>query len=217
MRINIGSFLRFMNAGGPVNWVIAFLYLLSVAVFSERLIYFIRTAYRKNSVFETISAINTEALQTGRASFSWPPRYTRSQPVRIILCFIANGTKPAQVLSEILNREGLILKNEMERFLSVLSFIVTTAPLLGLLGTVTGLMNAFNKLETMGASVDIAFLSGGIREAMITTATGLVTALCASACCKYFEHLAERRLRDMTLCVSILGERFRQDIIEESA
>jgi biopolymer transport protein ExbB len=100
----------------------------------------------------------------------------------------------------------------MERGLSILSFIGTTAPLVGLLGTITGLMNAFSQIESRGASVDISYLSGGIREAMITTATGLVTALCATACCKYFEHLAERRLQDMTLCVSILGEHLRQDI-----
>jgi biopolymer transport protein ExbB len=211
MLSNIGAFLRFMHDGGPVNYVIALLYVLVLAVFSERLIYFIRTRYRRDSVFENISSLGPAALQAGHASFTWP--YTRSQPVRIIRCFVQNGTKPARVLSENLDREGLLLKSEMERGLPVLSFIGTTAPLVGLLGTITGLMNTFSQIESRGSSVDISYLSGGIREAMITTATGLVTALCAIACCKYFERLAECRLRDMTLCVSILGEHLRQDIL----
>jgi biopolymer transport protein ExbB len=99
----------------------------------------------------------------------------------------------------------------MERGQTILSFIGTTAPLLGLLGTITGLMNAFSQIEKRGSSVDIAFLSGGIWEAMITTATGLVTAICAVSCCKWFEHLSASRLRDMSFAVSILGERIRRE------
>jgi biopolymer transport protein ExbB len=55
--------------------------------------------------------------------------------------------------------------------------------------------------------VDISFLAGGIWEAMITTATGLVTAICALGCCKWFEHLSASRLEDMSFAVSILSQR----------
>jgi biopolymer transport protein ExbB len=72
-------------------------------------------------------------------------------------------------------------------------------------------MNAFSQIEQRGSSVDIAFLSGGIWEAMITTATGLVTALCAVSCCKWFEHVSASRLEDMSYAVSILTERARRD------
>jgi hypothetical protein len=49
---------------------------------------------------------------------------------------------------------------------------------------------------------------------MITTATGLVTAICALSCCKWFEHLSASRLRDMGFVVSILSEKFRRDILD---
>jgi biopolymer transport protein ExbB len=137
-------------------------------------------------------------------------------PMRMAACFFKHRDEPGPVLSEILDREAAVIRGEMERGLGVLSFIGTVAPLLGLLGTITGLMNAFGQIEEQGSSVDIAFLSGGIWEAMITTATGLVTAICAVSCCKWFEHLAASRLNDMSFAVSILSEKIRRDILSDA-
>ncbi|MDR3192021.1 MAG: MotA/TolQ/ExbB proton channel family protein [Treponema sp.] len=136
-----------------------------------------------------------------------------SQPQRIAEVFFKRQEEPWPVLSEILDREAALIREEMERGLGLLSFIGTTAPLLGLLGTITGLMNAFTQIEERGSSVDITFLSGGIREAMITTATGLVTAICATSSYKWFEHLSASRLGDMSLAISILCEKFRRDLL----
>jgi biopolymer transport protein ExbB len=63
----------------------------------------------------------------------------------------------------------------------------------------------------------MAFLSGGIWEAMITTATGLVTAICAASCCKWFEHISASRLQDMSYAVSILGEKTMKAAPEKPA
>ncbi|MDR2245532.1 MAG: MotA/TolQ/ExbB proton channel family protein [Treponema sp.] len=197
------AFVEFMHTGGPVNWVIAGLYVLVLAVFSERIIYFFRTRYNRNGVFRS--------LESGDSLF--PGAAKRGQPARIAVSFFKHMEEPGPVLSEILDREAAVIRGEMERGLGVLSFIGTVAPLLGLLGTITGLMNAFSRIEEQGSSVDIAFLSGGIWEAMITTATGLVTAICALSCGKWFEHLSASRLRDMSFAASILSEQFRRDIL----
>jgi biopolymer transport protein ExbB len=205
------AFVEFMHTGGPVNWVIAGLYVAMLALFSERIIYFFRTRYRKDRVFR--------ALESGAALFpdSGPPVFSGaakdSQPVRMARCFLKHQEEPGPVLSEILDREAATIRGEMERGLGVLSFTGTVAPLLGLLGTITGLMNAFSQIEKRGSSVDITFLSGGIWEAMITTATGLITAICALSCCKWFEHLAASRLQDMSFAVSILSEKIRRDML----
>jgi biopolymer transport protein ExbB len=203
------AFAEFMHTGGPVNWVIAGLYILVLALFSERVIYFFRTRYKKGRIFRILFA------NSGGPPFSG--REKHSQPLRIAAVFFTRREEPGPVLSEILDREAVTIREEMERGLGVLSFIGTTAPLLGLLGTITGLMNAFNQIEARGSSVDIAFLSGGIWEAMITTATGLVTAICATSRCKWFEHLSASRLRDMSLVVSMLSEKFRRDILNAPA
>jgi biopolymer transport protein ExbB len=205
------TFVEFMRTGGPVNWVIAGLYVLVLAVFSERIIYFFRTRYKRERIFKILESGGPPFSETGRFPNSGAPEY--SQPTRIAVVFFNHREEPGPVLSGILDREAELIRGEMERGQGILSFIGTIAPLLGLLGTITGLMNAFSQIEERGSSVDIAFLSGGIWEAMITTATGLVTAICALSCCKWFEHLSASRLRDMSFVVSILCEKFRQDIL----
>jgi biopolymer transport protein ExbB len=203
--MTIFDFAQFMRAGGPVNYVIAALYMCVLAVFSERIVYFFRTRYRKDRILK--------ALETGGPSLeSLLPR-GRCQPLRMARCFFANAHEPGPVLQEILDREAELIRAEMEKRLGILSFIGTVAPLLGLLGTITGLMNAFNQISRRGSSVDIGFLSGGIWEAMITTATGLVTAICAVSCLKWFEHLSASRLGDMGRAVSLLAQRNRQDLL----
>jgi biopolymer transport protein ExbB len=69
---------------------------------------------------------------------------------------------------------------------------VTAAPLLGLLGTVLGMIEAFRQLEAAGTRVNPSLLAGGIWEALLTTAAGMVVALVALTCLSVLESLAER-------------------------
>ena len=68
----------------------------------------------------------------------------------------------------------------------------TAAPLLGLLGTVLGMIEAFRQLEAAGSRVNPSLLAGGIWEALLTTAAGMVVALVALVCLSVLESLAER-------------------------
>jgi biopolymer transport protein ExbB len=196
-----GSFVAFMNAGGAINWVICALYLLDLGVFSARVVYFFRSRCR--------SAALLAALRDGGFAFlaaGIKGREKHSPLYRIAGAFAYNGEKPEAALREAVDREAALLKSEMEQGIAFLSFAASVAPLLGLLGTITGLMQAFSQIERRGAAVDISFLSGGIREAMITTATGLVTAIFALGFCKLFEHIAASRLETMAVAVSFLTE-----------
>ena len=205
------SFVQFIGTGGPVNWVIVTLYAAVLAVFSGRAVYFFRTRYNRERFFRTLESENPLADAPRRRFFL---DEAGCQPRRIAACFFERRDEPAPLLSEILDRQALVIRSEMERGLGALSFAGTVAPLLGLLGTITGLMSAFSQIEERGSAVDIAFLSGGIREAMITTATGLVTAIFALGCCKWFESLVASRLRDMSFAVSLLSERFKGDLLK---
>lgn len=69
----------------------------------------------------------------------------------------------------------------------------TTAPLLGLLGTVLGMIEAFRQMEAAGSRVDPSQLAGGIWEALLTTAAGMVVALVAIVCLTILEGLVERQ------------------------
>ncbi|MDR1909319.1 MAG: MotA/TolQ/ExbB proton channel family protein [Spirochaetaceae bacterium] len=189
-------FFSLMNSGGPINWVILGLYTVNLVLFSGRLVYFFRSRYSRRRFFS--------APEQGS-----PEDSTLSPLRRIREVFLANPGASEAELSEKIDREAAVIKGEMERGLPGLSFITAAAPLLGLLGTITGLMKAFAQMEALGAAADISYLSGGIREAMITTATGLVTALCALGCTRLFENMAALRLKDMAIAVSLLSEKRR--------
>jgi biopolymer transport protein ExbB len=204
----LALFIELMNAGGPINWVILGLYGVNLALFSWRLVYFFRSRSSRNDLLE---ALERAAPVIAGQGWKGPLRNVlagaRGPLCRMAWVFLDHAEMPDAALSERLDREGAFLKREMERGLGWFSFAGTAAPLLGLLGTITGLMDAFFQIERRGAAADISYLSGGIREAMITTATGLVTAICALGCARLFEGLSTSRLKDMAAIVSLLAER----------
>lgn len=89
----------------------------------------------------------------------------------------------------------------LRRYLRGLDFVAQTAPLLGLFGTVLGMIEAFSQLEAAGASVDPAQLAGGIWTALITTAVGLAIAIPTSLVVAWFESRIEneRAVMETTL------------------
>lgn len=89
---------------------------------------------------------------------------------------IENADEPKELLEEILLERMIATQPKIERLLSVIAVTAATAPLLGLLGTVTGMINTF-KLITIFGTGDAKSLSGGISEALITTEFGLVVAI----------------------------------------
>lgn len=81
--------------------------------------------------------------------------------------------------------------------LGALELIATIAPLLGLLGTVLGMIAAFQALQSAGAKADPSMLAGGIWEALLTTAAGMAVAIPASAALTWFEAVIDRMRRDV--------------------
>ena len=84
---------------------------------------------------------------------------------------------PEARLEKILEQAGNNQVQKLEKFLGALVSIINIEPLLGFLGTITGLIRAFMSWEQAGANVTVGVLAGGIYEAMITTAAGLSVAI----------------------------------------
>ena len=89
------------------------------------------------------------------------------------------------------------LLGEAGRGLRALELIATIAPLLGLLGTVLGMITAFQTLQDAGSRADPSALAGGIWEALLTTAAGMAVAIPASAALTWFESVIDRLRLDM--------------------
>ena len=84
--------------------------------------------------------------------------------------------EPRDLVEEIMYEKILAAKLKLQSFLPFVAISASSAPLLGLLGTVTGIINTF-KLITIFGSGDVKTLSGGISEALITTEFGLIVAI----------------------------------------
>ncbi len=87
--------------------------------------------------------------------------------------------KPLRSIEVAIENEGKIELLRLENRLATLATIAGAAPMIGFLGTVTGMINAFYKISTAGVNVDPSMLAGGIYQALITTAVGLTIGIIA--------------------------------------
>jgi biopolymer transport protein ExbB len=115
---------------------------------------------------------------------------------RVLAAGLANRHRSRDVLMERLEDTGRHVVHELERFLNTLGTIASITPLLGLLGTVTGIIKAFNAI-TQGGMGDPRMLSGGISEALITTAAGLLVAIPALIAYRYLRGRVDRIVIEM--------------------
>ena len=99
---------------------------------------------------------------------------------------------PVDRLEKILEQAGNNQIERLEKFLGVIASIIYIEPLLGFLGTITGLIKAFMSWERAGANISVSVLAGGIYEAMITTAAGLIVAIPLYLFYNYFINCIKR-------------------------
>jgi biopolymer transport protein ExbB len=106
------------------------------------------------------------------------------------------GLPEARVREEVIRYGGEVLE-ALRGWLRPLEVIASLAPLLGLFGTVLGMIEAFRQLEAAGNQVNPAVLSGGIWEALLTTAVGLAVAIPAVALLNWLERRVDRLAHEM--------------------
>ena len=130
----------------------------------------------------------------------------RSPLARLASVFLDESSRPTDLRRELLQREGGLLLESVERRLPLLRLVVQIAPILGLLGTVHGLLLSFWGLQAIEGPLRPADVAGGIGSALTTTVFGLAIAIPASAFLLLFEEYAERAARRMGFLVSHLEE-----------
>lgn len=104
---------------------------------------------------------------------------------RVLASGLMNAKHGREVMKESIEQEATQVIHDLERFLNPLGTIATIAPLLGLLGTVIGMIKVFAKMQGTEGAANIATLSGGISEALVTTAAGLTVAIPALIAHRY--------------------------------
>ncbi len=132
---------------------------------------------------------------------------TSASPVaKIAAVYLRYIHAPTAVRNEALKREGNRFLAEMEAQMKLLSSIAHVSPLLGLLGTVAGLVVAFYQIEISGGQVNPTDLAGGIWEALLTTVAGLIVGIPALLMHQFFHARVEKISREMQETVSELDE-----------
>ncbi|MEW6326013.1 MAG: MotA/TolQ/ExbB proton channel family protein [Thermodesulfobacteriota bacterium] len=167
--------------GGFVMYPILFLSILALAIVLERSVYLYRLARTPRVDLTTIvRAVNAGGYDSALSLVSG-----NRNPVAVVLTALllnlSEGKKKAELV-EIASAVGSQAVGNIEGRIKILPLVVQLAPLLGLLGTVTGMIQAFQVIERIGGKVNAMALAGGIWEAMLTTAFGLFVAIPAAFC-----------------------------------
>jgi biopolymer transport protein ExbB len=110
---------------------------------------------------------------------------------KVLAAGLANRHRSREALMERLEDAGRHVVHELERFLNTLGTIAGVSPLLGLLGTVGGIIKSFNAI-TSGGMGDPRLLSGGIAQALVTTAAGLMVAIPSLIAYRYLRGRVDR-------------------------
>jgi biopolymer transport protein ExbB len=119
-------------------------------------------------------------------------------PVASILkAAIERRERPRTEIREAIESEGKAQLYHLQNRIGVLATIAGAAPLLGFLGTVTGMIRAFMQVQRLAGSVDAAALAGGIWEALVTTAAGLLVGVLALVAHNYLVGKVERLVYEM--------------------
>lgn len=173
--------------GGPIMIPLLFISILALAVVIERALFLRRKRILKPEVVSLVSRIEKpdevvralDALQEQEGPF-----------LNIVRAGLVNRGRPRDEIKEAILDQGRQESISLERGLSILETIAGIAPLLGLLGTVLGMIRVFGVISEQGLG-QTQLLSGGISQALITTVVGLSIAIPTLVAYNYFTHKVE--------------------------
>lgn len=181
------------------SWVMQVLLLTSIAMLAltfERVFFYLRIRLP----FDRLHSALKVGLQTGKIREALAAYLHSSSPlIQVLKAGIQNIQADPSSLQEIMEIALLQERSRLTRSLSGLSTIVAISPLLGLLGTVIGLINAFYNIVVTGSGGP-EVVAGGIAEALLTTAFGLIIAVPALIIRNYYF----KKANDLTLQAEIL-------------
>lgn len=182
-----------VRAGGPLMWPIIFCSIIAAAIVLERL----WTLQDKRVLPEELPRKVWQLIENGQVTDKIIVALEQHSPLgRLLAAGLTNRHRSHEVLMERLEDAGRHVVHELERYLNTLGTIAGVSPLLGLLGTVTGIIRAFDAIQAGGMGSPTV-LSGGIAEALVCTAAGLCVAIPSLIAYRYLRGKVERLVVEM--------------------
>lgn len=186
--------LELMQKGGPVMWVILALSVLGVAVFLERLIFLHRAQIRVGEFLRGLANLVKDDRydELRRQCLATP-----GPVARVALSAVLARECPRSELRDIVQEAGQLEVPRLERHIALLTGLSYLAPLLGLLGTVLGLLEAFYLISTQGGYATVADISGAVYQSLIAASAGLAVAIPALIASSYLSSRVQDIVHDM--------------------
>ena len=206
--------INFIDKGGIINWVLVISYFFVLAIVLERIIYFfkIRGNFEK---FKQIVLAKLSQNSDINKETSFLKKFSKTHYLEVLTIYLKYNKISTRKLNEKLNESNTVISSKMNQNLWLLSLIGHLAPLMGLMGTMTGLIRSFKAMESLGGSVDISALAGGIWEAMLTTVMGLIVAIISFLFFRIFENHIEKKVDNINILLANLNSFFHTSINSE--
>ena len=201
--------LHYLEVGGPILWVLVIISIGAFAVVLERIVFFARNEKNVGSNFkdEILLLVASKKLDEAIALCDTKKSCVASA-VRKFLQKAPKGIDVQDyefILKEVTNQEI----SPYERRLNLLASVMSISPMLGLLGTVTGMIRAFTNISKYGAG-DAAVVADGIAEALLTTAAGLMIAIPVIVVYNYLNRRLEKMENEIDDVVTNIINIFRR-------
>ena len=173
------------RAGGPLMWIILLCSLVALTIIFERIL----TLRKKQVVPESLRQQVIDLATTGRITSEKIEMVRAHSPLGAVFASgLDNMQYGPEAMREGLEEQGKQVVHKLGRYLNTLGTIASITPLIGLLGTVIGMIKVFTAITASGVG-DPTVLSGGISEALITTAAGLSVGI---PCLMFYRHFRGR-------------------------
>lgn len=203
------SLFELATKGGWIMIVLAVLFAIAVYIFIERFIAVSRATKYDGSFMERIR----EYMKEGKVDSAKALCRGNSTPIsRMIEKGLSRLGRPLNDINSAIENVGNLEVSQLEKGVSIMAMIASAAPMIGFLGTVTGMIKAFYNMSMAGNNIDIELLSSGIYEAMVTTVGGLIVGIVAYI----FHAIITTRIQKVVNLLEVKASEF-MDVLNEPA
>ena len=186
--------IDYIQKGGLLMWPILACSIISIGVFAERLFYLHRATIH---VGEFLKGLSNLIRRRNFAEALHESAGTPGPVARVIHAALLRHDAPRSELREIVQEAGQLEVPKLERFLGALATLAFLTPMLGLLGTVAGMIDAFGTIASNGGYATVTELSSGVYKSLLTTAAGLVVATPTFVAYSYLSSRVNTMIHDM--------------------
>jgi biopolymer transport protein ExbB len=162
--------------GGPIMIPIALMSLAALYLFVERLMVIAKAGKEDDDFMNNVRDFIHEGKIDAAVALC---KSSKTSVARMIEKGLKRLGKPLGDIQTAVENVGKLEVNRLEENLAAIATIAGAAPMLGFLGTVTGMISAFYQMATAGNNIQVSMLAGGIYEAMVTTVAGLIVGIVA--------------------------------------